>query len=168
MIQGYLYIISSELGFYKIGRTKNVAARMTQLKSMPLKVESVHTIACEDEIKFEKELHERFKDKRKSSEWFVLDENDIEELRLINHVVANGKNLKIMRLLPEQKNNLLEILQKYSEQKEGLVSTTELNINHPKLIREIPEKFTKFCRIRKKQQKDLLALALIEFMGKYN
>jgi hypothetical protein len=50
---------------------------MTHLKSMPLKVELVHTNACEDEVKFEKELHERFKYKRKSGEWFSLSDKDI-------------------------------------------------------------------------------------------
>lgn len=178
MIQGYVYIISSELGFYKIGRTKNVASRMTQLKSMPLKVELVHTIACEDELKFEKELHERFKDKRKSGEWFSLSEKDIEELKLINQVETDGENLEIIRLLPEQRNNLFELLQKYAEQKEGLASTVELNINHPKLSGEILtrsfrtygsvlDEFAEFCKGKKEQQKDLMALALIEFMERY-
>jgi len=35
---------------------------MPQLKGMPLKVDLVHTIACEEEVKFEKEFHERYKD----------------------------------------------------------------------------------------------------------
>jgi DNA-binding CsgD family transcriptional regulator len=179
MIQGYVYIISSELGFCKIGRTKNVAARMTQLKSMPLKVDLIHTIACEDEVKFEKELHERYKDKKKSGEWFSLTEDDIEDLKLIKEIKTNGENLEILRLLPEQKNNLLEILQRYAEEKEGLSSTTDININHPKLTGEIITRsfrtygnildvFAEFCKGRKEQQKDLMALALIEFMERYN
>lgn len=179
MIQGYVYIITSELGFYKIGKTKNITARMSQFKAMPLKVELVHSIACEDEAKYEKELQEKFKDKCKSGEWFALDEKDIAELKTISYVQSDINSLEIIRLLPEEKNNLYEILQRYAEQKEGLIMGHAINIDHPKLTGDITtrsyrsyasifDEFSDFCKERKEQQKDLMALALIEFMERYS
>lgn len=178
LIQGYVYVIESELGIYKIGRTKNVDARMTQLKSLPFKIELVHTIACEDDQQFEQELHDRFKDKRKTGEWFNLTKDDIEQLRAIKYVEADTQELEIIRLSKEQKYNLFEILQKYAAQKEGLSSTAEININHPKLTGEIStrsfrtygsvlDEFAEFCKGKKEQQKDLMALAMIEFIERY-
>lgn len=179
MIQGYVYIISSELGYYKIGRTKNVTVRMNQQKSLPLKVELVHTIPCDDDTKFEKELHERFNEKRKSGEWFELSDVYIESLKSITHAEADFDSLEIIKLLPEQKNNLFEMLQKYAEQKEGLIIGQEINTYHPKLsgfiatrsfrsYANIFDEFSDFCKERKEPQKDLMALALIEFMERCN
>lgn len=117
MIQGYVYIIESELGIYKIGRTKNVDARISQLKSLPFKIELVHTITCEDDQQFEQGLHDRFKDKRKTGEWFNLTKDDIEQLKTIKYVKAATQELDIIRLSKEQQYNLFEILQKYAAQK---------------------------------------------------
>jgi predicted GIY-YIG superfamily endonuclease len=178
LIQGYVYIIESELGIYKIGRTKNVDARISQLKSLPFKIELVHTIACEDDQQFEHELHDRFKDKRKTGEWFNLTKDDIDQLKAIKYVEADTQELDIIRFSKEQKYNLFELLQKYAEQKEGLASASEININHPKLTGEILtrsfrtygcalDEFAEFCKERKEQQKDLTALALIGFIEKY-
>lgn len=116
--------------------------------------------------------------KKKSGEWFSLTEDDVEDLKLIKEIETNGENLEILRLLPEQKNNLLEFLQKYDVEKEGLPSTADININQPKLTGEIPtrsfrtygnvlDEFADFCKEKKEQQKDLFSLALIEFVDKY-
>lgn len=175
MIQGYVYIIESELGVYKIGRTKNVAARISQLKALPFKIELVHSIACEDDLKCEQELHEKFKDKRKTGEWYELTKVDIEFLKSIEFMEASPQAFEIIKLSKEQQINLFEILQKYAEQKEGLASSAEININHPELVGEIAtrsfrtytgvlDRFAEFCKGRKEQQKDLFALALLSFI----
>lgn len=60
MVQGYVYIIKFDFGVYKIGRTKNLQSRFKQLSILPMGVALVHSIACENDAKVEKELHERF------------------------------------------------------------------------------------------------------------
>lgn len=43
----YVYIIQSELGLYKIGRSKNPAKRLKQLQTAsPIKLFLIHTILC--------------------------------------------------------------------------------------------------------------------------
>lgn len=72
-----VYFIDNQLGFIKIGKTKNVWKRIHEAQTYsPLLVQCVATINCshirqaED---IERLLHEEFKAYRKCGEWFELE-----------------------------------------------------------------------------------------------
>lgn len=141
-------------------------------------IELVHSIACENDTKVEKELHESHKDKRTKGEWFALSDSDIEDLKKIKYVEADQSEFEIIRLSKEQKDNLFVLLQNYAADKETLASEPDMGINHPMLSGEIATRsvrsyatvfddFSEFCRRRNESQRDLLALALVEFMDKH-
>jgi hypothetical protein len=78
---------SPELGFvylpkagphYKIGKTKDLDARLGQIKlQLPFDVEVVHKIATDDPTGIESYWHRRFMNKRDNGEWFSLSEEDV-------------------------------------------------------------------------------------------
>ncbi|MBU3093842.1 hypothetical protein KPL35_17560 [Clostridium sp. CF011] len=75
--------------------------------------------------------------------------------------------------------DLKEMLGWYRKQTNtNIIELPELNINNPKLsgevvtrsfkmYKEIAEEFSKFAENRKETQKDLISLALVEFINKY-
>lgn len=80
---GIVYVLAGN-GFYKIGKTTNLRARLSQLTpKLPFEVELIHTIKTEDIDSLEEFLHEQFAGKRVNGEWFRLDENDIKALKQI-------------------------------------------------------------------------------------
>lgn len=80
--KGFVYLIGSEQGHFKIGRTKDVPSRFNTLSiQLPFKIELLHSIEVEDCIRAEAFLHEKFSDKRLNGEWFSLEEIDIEWIK---------------------------------------------------------------------------------------
>lgn len=79
---GFVYLVSSGNGEYKIGRSLNVDARYDQLrKEYPmLSLELVYDFYADDYILAEKELHEEFADKAMGREWFSLDQSDVDRI----------------------------------------------------------------------------------------
>lgn len=70
---GFVYLIKSNEGVYKIGRTTNINKRLTQLQvasSVPLKVLWFKHFSNAPEV--EKMLHETFKEYQYQGEWFKL------------------------------------------------------------------------------------------------
>jgi hypothetical protein len=79
---GYVYILQSDSGFYKIGKAKNPEQRLRNFEViLPMIVKPLLLIKTDDYHGLEKELHKRFKDKRKDGEWFALHSWDIEAIR---------------------------------------------------------------------------------------
>jgi allophanate hydrolase subunit 1 len=80
--RGYVYLIQSESGWYKIGRTINPEDRMKTFSvKLPFRVEYICLIQSEDMIALEAELHKRFEDQRFAGEWFDLTDNDVAYLK---------------------------------------------------------------------------------------
>lgn len=79
---GVVYILKSAYG-YKVGRTRNVPARM---RAFGVKLPIVYTIPLcawfDDCYVAERRYHEMFAGKRINGEWFDLDENDLQLIRL--------------------------------------------------------------------------------------
>ena len=72
-----IYLISHEYQFVKIGYTKNINKRLSQLQvSSPVKLELLHLI--DGSATLEKKLHVLFKDLRTSGEWFKFDASILE------------------------------------------------------------------------------------------
>lgn len=80
--EGYVYLIKSSEGCYKIGRSKNVKERISSLGvTLPFDIEVIHTIKSADYAGLETELHELFELKRVRGEWFNLSPDDIEYIK---------------------------------------------------------------------------------------
>ena len=75
---GYVYLIKSETGHYKIGRTNNPDNRMRAFGiKLPFRVHYEHLIKSKDMCALETELHQRFAQKRLDGEWFNLSDEDV-------------------------------------------------------------------------------------------
>lgn len=80
--RGYVYILRSDSGEHKIGRTRNPASRLATFEvKLPFRVNYEMVIYGEDHIALEAELHERFAHCRLDGEWFHLTDQDLDELR---------------------------------------------------------------------------------------
>jgi hypothetical protein len=75
---GFVYLLRSSDGHFKIGRTKNPENRRATFGvKLPFRVEYLHLIPCADMHKTERQLHERFADRRIDGEWFALTPEDV-------------------------------------------------------------------------------------------
>jgi hypothetical protein len=87
---GYVYLLGgniSGVGFYKIGRTVDPAARIKQLGiQLPFPVSVEHIIPCEEHRASEKTLHDLYASKRANGEWFRLSHEDVEEIKAISRM----------------------------------------------------------------------------------
>lgn len=78
---GFVYILRSTTGHYKIGRTKDPENRLRIFDvKLPFRVDFTLLISSDRHRKLEQELHRRFADKRLDGEWFALTPEDIEAL----------------------------------------------------------------------------------------
>lgn len=81
---GYVYLIQSSTGAYKIGRTKDPSSRSKTFGvQLPFEVEFIATIATADMFALEAKLHIEFDAKRINGEWFALDTSDVEYIKSI-------------------------------------------------------------------------------------
>lgn len=79
---GYVYLIQSPTGAYKIGRTKDPSNRMkTFTVKLPFEVDYVCVIETADMYTLEGDLHLRFNSKRVNGEWFRLEPQDVEHIK---------------------------------------------------------------------------------------
>lgn len=78
---GVVYVLKSKYG-YKIGRTKNIPARM---RAFGVLLPFLYTIELcawfDDAVVAEKRYHEMFRGKRLEGEWFELEDHDIQRIR---------------------------------------------------------------------------------------
>lgn len=75
---GYVYLLRSSNGFYKIGRTVDPDDRIATFSvKLPFDVEYEHVISCSDMYELETRLHVHFAFKRVNGEWFDLSPDDI-------------------------------------------------------------------------------------------
>lgn len=79
---GYVYLIRAESGYFKIGRTVNPDDRMKTFGvKLPFEVKFECVVNAENMIQLERDLHERFADKRINGEWFNLNDADVEYIK---------------------------------------------------------------------------------------
>lgn len=83
--KGYIYLVASLEGHYKIGRSKDVPTRVNTLSiQLPFRVELLHSFSADDYVRAEQIIHERFSHLRLNGEWFRLGEEEIEWFRSLN------------------------------------------------------------------------------------
>lgn len=72
--QGYVYVVQSPTGYYKIGRTRNPRNRLRTFEvKLPFEVEYSLVLLENNAISAEKMWHEFFEDCRVGGEWFALE-----------------------------------------------------------------------------------------------
>jgi hypothetical protein len=87
-----IYIIKCGV-YYKIGYAYDVASRFCSIKlSNPYEIYLVFSFKVTDAKKFEKELHKIFESKKHRGEWFILDDEDIREIKELS--VIEGFKIK--------------------------------------------------------------------------
>lgn len=75
---GFVYLAASDTGHHKIGRSVDPEGRVEHFATkMPVRVDLVHTVECDDYVDAEALLHKRFGPKRGTGEWFDLDADDL-------------------------------------------------------------------------------------------
>jgi DNA-binding XRE family transcriptional regulator len=98
-----IYLISYDNQFLKIGYTKNITKRLSQLQtSIPIKLEVLHLI--DGDITLEKRLHILFKDLRTQGEWFNFDNSILEyfvdkECLLWKHGFTHEEKIPVIGLI---------------------------------------------------------------------
>lgn len=84
---GYVYLIKSSTGHWKIGRSKNPKDRLKTFGViLPFEVQYEHLIPADDMCKAESALHEKYAEKRVNGEWFLLTEDDIADIKAIERM----------------------------------------------------------------------------------
>lgn len=83
--EGYIYLIKSENGYYKIGRSANVDRRLSQHEmDYPMKLRVIHSFQSSNVRHDEKRLLKAFERKQLRGEWFELDGYDVAWFRDID------------------------------------------------------------------------------------
>ena len=78
---GWIYLIRSEHGHYKIGKSSQGTRRAHNFTiQLPFSVEVIHQFSTPDCDALEKTLHLRYAKKRINGEWFNLDIADVAEI----------------------------------------------------------------------------------------
>jgi len=104
-----IYLISYENQFIKIGYTKNINKRLSQLQvSSPVKLEVLHLI--DGDVTIEKKLHVLFKDLRTSGEWFKFDSSILEyfadkECLLWKHGFTSEEKIPVIGIIKHHRLN---------------------------------------------------------------
>lgn len=80
--EGYVYLVKSVSGHYKIGKSINPHDRIRTFGvKLPFEVEIIHTIKSLQYHALEKFLHAKFDDKRVNGEWFNLSDDDVDYVK---------------------------------------------------------------------------------------
>jgi hypothetical protein len=79
---GVVYLLQADNGLVKIGKTVNFQRRFAMLNTqLPYALTVLWLIDCSDCCAIEASLHRRFLSKRVKGEWFLLSDEDIEQVK---------------------------------------------------------------------------------------
>lgn len=79
---GYVYLLQSPTGAYKIGRTKNPKSRLKTFEvKLPFEVEFTALIQTRDMYQLEIDLHTKYASKKIKGEWFRLEQEDVDYIK---------------------------------------------------------------------------------------
>lgn len=96
---GFVYLIKSKDGTYKIGKSKNPKKRLSQLQTANSnELELIEVFKSTNFNKIEKILHDRFKFCKLNGEWFnlnIIDEANFKEYcEVIDKSIVQLKEMK--------------------------------------------------------------------------
>jgi hypothetical protein len=78
---GYIYVLKSATGLYKIGRTANPTSRLYSLRCADPTIEPVLFVLTRGAVTLEAALQARHESSRMRGEWFALKASDIEQIK---------------------------------------------------------------------------------------
>lgn len=79
---GFVYLLHSSIGYYKIGRSISPEVRVKAFSvEMPFEIKLECLVESKDMHELELYFHRHFKDKRVKGEWFQLDAQDVEYIK---------------------------------------------------------------------------------------
>lgn len=79
---GFVYLIQSPTGYYKIGKTVNPNNRMKTFSvKLPFEVEYVCLFEVEDMSAMERFFHDMFSSRHVNGEWYALSTDDVEQMK---------------------------------------------------------------------------------------
>ncbi len=79
---GYIYLLSDQLGHYKIGHTIDVNRRLAELRTQPpFEITTAAYCYVPDRFRAEKELHQNYSKYRLRGEWFSLPSDAVGNLQ---------------------------------------------------------------------------------------
>jgi hypothetical protein len=85
-IEGFVYFVLSDAGYYKIGKARNCQQRFMNLQaSTTMALRIVHQIASNDALWLEAKFHRFFASKRLKGEWFDLSSEDLAAVKTMRH-----------------------------------------------------------------------------------
>ena len=102
-----IYLISHSDTFLKIGYTKNINKRLSQLQiSSPIKLELYHLI--DGNVTLEKELHFIFRDLRTQGEWFHFDHSILQYFEdkkclMWEHGFSTGEKFPVVGIIRQER-----------------------------------------------------------------
>lgn len=76
MNNALIYILESDINYYKIGVSNNLKQRIATFEvKLPFEIKILHKISCNEDTVYhwERWLHNFFREKRVNGEWFLLD-----------------------------------------------------------------------------------------------
>lgn len=86
---GYVYLLGSSIGLYKIGMAKNVDKRLSAFSGLPFEVSLICSIKADNMRHLEKALHYKFAERWERGEWYRLTADDVELIKSL--AVKNGE-----------------------------------------------------------------------------
>lgn len=86
---GFVYLMHSSSGHYKIGASANPQSRLRSLRTAsPFVIRLLHTVHTGDMYEAEKTLHTRYAGKRVNNEWFELSDFDVQAILALTNYGA--------------------------------------------------------------------------------
>lgn len=90
-VAGFVYLLQSPTGLYKIGKTADINNRLRTFNvKLPFEVEYRHIIRTSDRHALESELHLKYHHRRVNGEWFDLTDSDVAEICAIQDAPLDG------------------------------------------------------------------------------
>jgi hypothetical protein len=84
---GFVYLVGSPDGYCKIGRAKEIHARIAAINlQLPFRVELIHSIETSDMVWAERWLHKKYAHCRMNGEWFLLTAEDINWIKSLTRL----------------------------------------------------------------------------------
>jgi len=78
---GFIYCLSDQLGHYKLGLTRHLDQRISQLRTQPpFEIELVFAFKVLDVCAYERDLHRQYAHCRLRGEWFSLTPKDLQAI----------------------------------------------------------------------------------------
>jgi hypothetical protein len=94
-MQGVYLFGNRELGWFKIGKSRNIGNRFKDLCCvLPFSIEQIDVFECKDPGFVEVQLHRHFASKRMRGEWFQLDVHDLASWRIMAPKLGRRTNFR--------------------------------------------------------------------------